>query len=496
MLMFKEIVSQLSLSPSAMSQLAFYTRRLKQERITRTFSAIAAVLVVGLQFSIIAAPPAPSNAASPGDIIHGGIVSRDDLLNQYDKSAELRTLYTYLGVTRADLAATKQTTVNSKDHTLNSMGRVAHEANEGNFSIGSNTYYYRPLYHADTGSFKTTGSTYKVLSGTSSRDHKTFSVMFLCGNIITHGPPPAPTPTPKPTPKPTVKPTPPPTPVPTKTLACGYLLGNTKTGDFPLPVEYTGQGVVTNQTIAEYQFNFGDGVTANQATPVINHTYTKPGTFIATLKVKGSAGKVSPAIPACSFTVTVTAPPVSFTKSKSALNLTQSIDATTKPAHAGDEITYTLNTKNTGKTAQSYAVVEHIEDVLEYADITNINGATQTEGTLTWPATNIAAGATLVKTFTVKVKTPIPDTPVGVSDPFSYDLRMDNVYGTAVKVTLEPPFSKQVEGASTELPQTGSGSTSIIVMLFAVMALFFYFRNRQLVTEVRILRNEYHGGLQ
>jgi LPXTG-motif cell wall-anchored protein len=494
--MFKEIVSQLSLSPSAMSQLAFYARRLKQERITRTFSAIAAVLVVGLQFSIIAAPPAPSNAASPGDIIHGGIVSRDDLLNQYDKSSELRALYTYMGITRSDLAATKTTNVNSKDHTLNSLSRVAHESGEGSMTVGSNTYYYRPLFHADTGSFKTTGSSYKVLQGTSSRDHREFAVMFLCGNIIFHNTPPAPTPTPKPTPKPTVKPTPTPTPVPTKTLVCGYLTGDTHEGDFPLPVNFTGTGVVTNQTITEYQFTFGDGAAANQAGATVAHTYIKPGTYTASLKVKGSSGKVSAPAAACTYTVTVTAPPVSFTKNKSAMNVTQSIDATTKPARGGDVITYTLTTKNTGKSAQDYSVVEHIEDVLEYADVTVPNGAVQTTGVLTWPAVTIQPGATLTKTFTVKVKNPIPDTPVGTSDKFSYDLRMDNVYGNSVQVTLEPTFAKQVEGASTELPQTGSGSTSVIVMIFAILALFFYFRNRQLVTEVRILRNEYHGGVQ
>jgi len=91
--MFKKIVSQLSLSPSAVSQLTFYAKRLKQERITRSFSAVAAVLIVGLQFATILAPPTASNAASPGDIIYGGVVSKDDLLNKYDASAELKALY-------------------------------------------------------------------------------------------------------------------------------------------------------------------------------------------------------------------------------------------------------------------------------------------------------------------------------------------------------------------------------------------------------------------
>ena len=91
--MFTKIVSQLSLSPSAGSQLAFYARRLGQERITRTLSALAAVLVIGLQFATIAAPPTSANAASPNDIIYGGVVSLNDLLNQYDDNAQLRAIY-------------------------------------------------------------------------------------------------------------------------------------------------------------------------------------------------------------------------------------------------------------------------------------------------------------------------------------------------------------------------------------------------------------------
>src|ERR1035437_1942439 len=116
--MFKKIVSQLSLSPSAVTQLMFYSRRLKQERVTRTFSAIAAVLLVGLQFAVIAAPPTAANAASPNDIILGGFVSKNDLLNRYDSSSELQSLYTRFSITRADIQASTQGNINSKDKTL------------------------------------------------------------------------------------------------------------------------------------------------------------------------------------------------------------------------------------------------------------------------------------------------------------------------------------------------------------------------------------------
>src|SRR4051812_20956388 len=105
-LMFKRIVSQLSLSPSAASQLTFYSRRLVHEEGARKLSAIGAILVFMLQFAVILAPPTPSNAASSNDIILGGIVSKNDLLNRYDSSAELKALYDRFDISRADITHT------------------------------------------------------------------------------------------------------------------------------------------------------------------------------------------------------------------------------------------------------------------------------------------------------------------------------------------------------------------------------------------------------
>lgn len=263
----------------------------------------------------------------------------------------------------------------------------------------------------------------------------------------------------------------------------------------PLKVSYTGRGSATGQTISEYQFNFGDGAKLSQATPLTSHTYTTPGTYTATLAVKGSTGTVSAGVPACSFKVTVTSPPAAFTKAKSALNLTQNIDATTKPAHASDDIRYTLTTKNVGGSSDNYTVVEHVEDILEYANVTDLGGAVLADGVMTWPAGTINPGAVLTRTFTVRIKNPIPATPVGISDKFSFDLRLDNVYGNDVRINLAPPPPKQVESAATSLPATGGGTSTFIVLIVSALVLFFYFRNRQLMTEINLLRNEYQRGI-
>jgi hypothetical protein len=418
--MFPRIVSRLSLSPSAMSDLAFYARRLRQESVTRTFSAIAAVLIVGLQFATIMVPPSPTNAASPNDIIYGGFINKNDLLNRYDGSAELQALYNYMGISRSDVSQAHEATINSRDHSLISMGRNQHTASDGKITLGSHTYWTRGLYVWDTGANVARGSTYRVLEGTRARDGGYFAVMFQCGNIVF------------------------------KTLTT--------------------------------------------ASPTATHTYTAGGKWPATLKVKGSTGTVSAAIPACSFTINTTTPPAAYSRSKAAQNLTQNLDATTRPAHAADDIRYTLTTKNIGGTTDGYTVVEHVEDILEYADITDLGGATIKDGVMTWPETPIAPGKSILKTFTIKVKSPIPATPVGRSDKFSYDLRMDNIYGNEVHINLEVPLAKQVEGASTNLPDTGASTATLIVLTVSALTLFFYFRNRQLMSEIRLLRGQYQGG--
>lgn len=543
--MFQRIVSQLSLSPQAVSELAFYARRLKAERVTRTFSVIAAGLIVMLQFATIILPPDPANANSPNDIMYGGFVSKDDLLNRYDASSELRALFNYFGIARADIKASKSTTVNSKDHSLKSIGRIQHTADDAvinvNSSAGKHTYYGRPLHIWDTGANITRGSTYKVLEGVRSRDGGYFAVMYACGNIIykTFPPKPTPTPTPKVTPKPTPKPTatptpkpsvtprptatpaptatpkptatptpkptatptpkptvtPKPTPTPNLSVTCVKLTGNIATGPSPLTVNFTGQASAAGQTVSQYSFNFGDGKSVNTSSASTTHTYVTPGNYTATLSVTGSAGTVSAGVPACSFNVSVTPAPAAFVKGKSAQNLTLGQDATLTPARPGDQIRYSLTTKNTGGVAEDYVVVEHLHDVLEYATVSDTGGATLQDGVLTWPSTKLAPGGQVLKTFVVIIKDPIPATPVGRSDRFSYDLRLDNVYGAQVSVAVTPPLAKQVEGASTNLPDTGAALSTFIILTISFLALYFYLRNRQLATEVHILRGSYQGGM-
>lgn len=511
--MFKKMVSQLSLSPSAAQNLTFYARRLKQESITRTFSVIAAVLLVGLQFSVILAPPVVSNAASASDIIYGGITGKQDLLNHYDGSAELKALYAYFGITRQDVVNSVKVQLNSRDHSLNSLGRVRHAASDQAITVAGHVYYARYLYQFDTGSNVQSGSYYDVYQGhTASGAY--FAIMFHCGNLVFHAlpKPPVPKPVPRPVPKlvPAPKPTPTPTPTPAptpvapvviqaKTISCTYLHGSVTSGDTPLTVAFTSLAAATNQTITQYIYNFGDNQTETLPTATVSHVYTNAGSYVATLQVVGSAGSTTAVTAPCSYTINTTTAP-NLINHKTAFNITQNSDATKQPAAAGDTIRYTLTVTNTGGRSASDVISDDFTDVVEYADITDTSGGTVQTGPnpgtteVIWPATTVGANQTVTKIVTVKVKSPVPATPVGLSDPFSYDLRMDNVFGDTVHIAITPPPAKLIETAAAQLPDTGAGTSATIVILFAAFVVYFYARNRQLMTELKLLRGDYQGG--
>ncbi len=125
---------------------------------------------------------------------------------------------------------------------------------------------------------------------------------------------PTPTPSPNPTPSPTTlpasitpaPPTPTPSPTPQITVACLDLKASVTSGNAPLSVTFTGRGQAAGQSIGQYQFDFGnnDGVTGSSS--VVNYTYSQPGTYKATLKVKGSLSGQSGETDACTVTIQVT----------------------------------------------------------------------------------------------------------------------------------------------------------------------------------------------
>lgn len=433
--MFKRIVSNLSIHPAATGQLTYYWQRLRKEQVTRQLSVFMAMLLIVVQVATILAPPDAATASSTNDIIRGGINTKhpqQTLLELYDGSGELQALFSKYGITKSDISNTKHGTLNSSNKSFKSFGRNPHSKQDKKVVIGSHTYYARPL--SSWGS----DVTYKVLEGQRAVDGRYFAIMIKCGNLVLTDL----------TPKPILQ------------AQKGSGFGNVPQ---PKPSGFT-------QTPAPAP----TPVTPTVVTPTPTPTPT-------------------PVTPTPTPVTPEENPNLQLAKTA---RLTSAADGSTRNAHgatanAGDSIEYTLVTTNIGTGSfKDYVVTENVRDILEYSDITDLRGATLTDGILQWPKATITAGMAHSVSFVTKVKSPVPSRPTAASDPQSYDLQMDNVYGNVISTGVTTPPAKQVEVAAATLPATGPGESSLIVMIVLAVLVFFYARNRQLITEVAILKND------
>jgi len=527
---FKQLVSQLSISPKAAGGLRFYARRLAGERLTRQLSAIFAVLLIGLQVATMVAPAQSSNAASCNDIVLGGVTSTQQLLNIYDNgmsgcsnqsAAQVQAMFATFGINRSDLASLHYGTINSA-HTVSpqggvlwSLGRQRAFANDQQYTIAGENYYLRPLQEWDTGANVARGSTYPAFIGTRSADGQEFAILQACGNLAVFSVPPPPVPT-SPGLTPPNKTTLPGYPQPGATVSRGQQLG------FRIFWSNNGNGAATNVHLVDQlphntTYVFGSPFVGGQLDETfpsmppnmhnwysdfivkVDNTATN-GERICNIAYLSAVGVAVQASQQICFTVSVTSP--NLVLSKTAFDLSRltggkPTNATTITAQPGDVIQYTLTTSNTGDGAQpSYVTSDQIPYILQYANLTSAGGGTlnTATNTISWPAATIPAGGKLTETFTVQIKNPIPSTPQGTSDPNSYNLKLTNVYGNQVVVPVATPLPKQVETAATTLPQTGAGSDALIVLTFGALVVYFWSRNRQLLREVKVLRQDYHGG--
>ncbi len=150
-------------------------------------------------------------------------------------------------------------------------------------------------------------------------------------------------------------------------------------------------------------------------------------------------------------------------------------------------------------TAPSYnQFTDNVNDLLEYANIIEIsdNGELK-NGVITWKQTDIAVNQKITRTFKVQIKNPLPATPQSKSDPQSYDLQIDNVYGNKTSIKLDSPtIPKTVQVTQTTLTNTGPGETLAIAFGITVFISYFLARTRLFSKELDIVKTDYatQGG--
>ncbi len=148
-------------------------------------------------------------------------------------------------------------------------------------------------------------------------------------------------------------------------------------------------------------------------------------------------------------------PNVNF--SKKAWNDTLNQDATLSSAKAGDIITFTLTAQNTGNaTFSNFSFTDNVSNVLQLASIIDQDGATLNNGVLTFPATDIPAGATINRGFRVQIHSSLPT---------SGTCAITNTFGNTVVVNVSgctaTPFVAPKTGATT----TASTALAVVTVL-------------------------------
>lgn len=470
--MFKKLLSNLPFNPSLIGEVSFYAKRMHGEAAMRRSGFIILVLAILVQMFAIISPPESTLAESNNDILRGGFSSKEQAVNYCRANTQgFAGVLLYHGLTCDDVARSTIKTLKSTDYnrSLRSMGRVPQgqtiartgkPTNESTLNIAGTNYYMRNLWAWDSRSY----STYKMLAMKNVFGQDVM-IMYNCGNIVTVGhyspPPPKPAPAPAPTPVPAPAPTPTPAPV-TPPI---------QKPEPPKDVCSNIEGIQTTLAECDVCPNVpGDQNNTNQCYPC-------------------PEAKKDNAVTAC------------LKMHKTASNQTQNIEkADGTIAKANDIIEYTLTTTNEGNQAvQDFIVEENMSDVLEYADIVNLHGGDMDDNhVVSWPKQTIAANASLTKKISVKIKDPIPQTPISSSDPGSFDMNMANVYyGNTVNIKLPPNITKTTELAVQTLPETGPGTTIALSFAVTVFVAYFFARSRLLAKELDIVKTDFTstGGI-
>ena len=188
--MFRKLISNVNYSPALVGQLGFYAKRLKREEATRRLGLVFTALALVVQSFAVFSPPEAANAASAADFVAGGVSSPAEFVRHYDRNTRgIRDIFNSLGITRAEIANTKRTTVREPGHYNWSMTSLySHAQGQRTWNYGKGKVYYRPMTLTQQG-----GPNHVVFAGYS-KTFGWFAIKKDCGNLVTKKPPHRPNP--------------------------------------------------------------------------------------------------------------------------------------------------------------------------------------------------------------------------------------------------------------------------------------------------------------
>jgi uncharacterized repeat protein (TIGR01451 family) len=502
--MFEKLLSVLPYNPSLAHQLSFYSRRMREEAAIRRIGVFFLVLAFMVQFMAVLSPPQPTSASSSNDLINGGISSANDARNRCNQNDEhYGDIVNYFGISCADIAAANTVTLQSTgDANYYSMGRNSY--GQHNPTTGRNTnetplnvpgpqgkIYVRLLHSFDSGPY----SSYKALKVKSSVNGRVYFILYDCGNLVSAG-----------------IPNPPNRckwnnnlfasdnkcfqpcrydhSIPADNNRCFQPCPIKGLGNVPKDSPKCHQPCPYNKKISADSQKCFQPCKYNKNIPSDSQKCFQPCQY------NSSIPSNSPECKPCD-KASKSNPAACVSIHKAASNITAKIaDANDTTANPGDVITYTLSAQNTGKAdVKGFVFQEDLNDVLDYADITDLHGGTMnTNKSVSWPAQTIKAGKTASHQITIKVKDPVPQTPAAPGDPNHFDLVMTNVYGDTINIKLPGSPAKTIEGAAATLPNTGPGTSLMVAAAIVIIGGYFYGRARLLADESSLAVQESLGA--
>jgi uncharacterized repeat protein (TIGR01451 family) len=469
--MFEKLLSVLPYNPGLASQMRFYSRRMREEAGIRRIGMVFIVLTFMVQFFAVLSPPQPTTASSNNDIINGGISSAGDAkANCLRNTENFKEILAYYGIGCDDFNGADTVTLNSGSQNYVSMGRLPFGSQNQNTGRATNEQPVNipgagRLYVRSLDSFGTTS--YRALK-LRNADGKVFYILYNCGNIVSINVPQPYTPCefdrnlPKNSPQCFEH-----CPVAGKT---GLPKNSPQCFD---PCPY-------NKAIPAKSAACFDPCVYNKSIPKSSPKCYPPCQYNPLLNANDPKCK-----PCDKSTSSVDAIACVFVSKAASNSTTGTPDANNTTVKASDVIVYTLSAKNNGKAVvKGYVFEEDLSDVLDYATVVDLHGGTiSNRNVVSWAKQDIKAGATASHQITVKVKSPIPATPTGSSDPGHFDLVMTNVYGNAININLPATPAKTIETTAATLPNTGPGTNLLIATFIVVVAGYFYGRARLLAQE-------------
>lgn len=220
---------------------------------------------------------AVSRDCSSNSIIKCGVTSMSELRNKYNKSSELRKLFSHFGMTSGQINGQSgkvrngivhydgRVTVDGKTVATGAQS-VGRNANQGGkaFTVGGKKYYQGP-----TSQRFVKGANLAAYVVYDSKGNFVAAIIKACGNPV--------------------KATPPKPPAPKPTYACKNLTAQAikSTDGKTNKVTFKASGSAANGAkIVGYTYSFGDGTSFTTTKDQHTHTYKKAGTYKATVHVK------------------------------------------------------------------------------------------------------------------------------------------------------------------------------------------------------------------